>query len=86
MFRRLSTLCNTRNLAWEQDTMNSLKIAVKKVNSEKDETGKQESKLDPVEVAEKLISIYQTKGINDSENRAYLFEAMYRYHLRAVHF
>jgi len=61
--------------------MNSLKIAVKKVNSEKDETGKQESKLDPVEVAEKLISIYQTKGINDSENRAYLFEAMYRYHL-----
>jgi len=34
-----------------------------------------------VEVAEKLINIYQTKGINEGENRAYLFEAMYRYHL-----
>lgn len=65
----------------ELDIWNALGVAVKKVNSEKVDMEKWVSKIDPVEVAEKLINIYQTKGINEGENRAYLFEAMYRYHL-----
>ncbi len=65
----------------ELDIWNALGVAVKKVNSGKNETGNQEAKIDPMEVAEKLINIYQTKGINDGVNRAYLFEAMYHYHL-----
>lgn len=65
----------------ELDIWNALGVAVKKVNSEKVDMEKWKTKLDPTEVAEKLINIYQTKGINEGGNRAYLFEAMYRYHL-----
>ncbi|MFZ2881785.1 MAG: hypothetical protein WA019_01805, partial [Candidatus Moraniibacteriota bacterium] len=53
--------------------------AIKKVNAEFEKEDK--VKLNEVEIAERLIEIYKNKSSEKDEDKEYLFESMYRYHL-----